>query len=382
MVPIDRQRQRFQKQKTLESTTHDLSPLSTKMARRSGVAMDWLRNHYEEWVRENESTIKNLEATVNQLSFFIPDRFATGEVLTEAVLASADVITLYHDRILNRHRPDSISTGSDTPFSTRIKNLLALIRSTQVLLEILARRRVSRKWQWRIIFFVETLKAACRLTLLHHNGGHMLVTASEAESRVKCSIQALKNSNDPMADVKAMYLKSGRSPGISPHGIHSTLGKQTRPLHMLRMLSVENGSEFEKRRGSATSRRRVGEALHILRPVIYVGCIMAIRRKGWRPLIISFLIDVISQSLLRSEPFLSECEARESANRSLQWFFYLLRDPILTSFSRKPLSWILSWPAKIPLFGIVFANMDELLKHLPSHYFWTNNITDVLRRFV
>ncbi|PWO00401.1 peroxisome membrane protein [Tilletiopsis washingtonensis] len=158
--------------------------------------MSLLRS-YDAFLFANASQITAVESSLRSLAFFLPGRFKDAELTAEALSASLNILGLYHDSILYRlvssgssPASSSSSPGLDSSSPARLAytpspharytthfadsspayNLcaraLVLVGYTELLAEMLARRRGGRKRAWDVVVGIEGVKVALRLALL------------------------------------------------------------------------------------------------------------------------------------------------------------------------------------------------------------------------
>src|SRR5690242_12151019 len=95
---------------------------------------------------------------------------------------------------------------------------------------------------------------------------------------------------------------------------------------------------LEKYKFTDTTRIKIGELIHIFRPLIYC---YALRRFGLRsfiPYIISLVLDLIRLILQRKMKFYSKEDKEEMKSRTWSiWINYLLREPVYTTLLKPKL---------------------------------------------
>ena len=53
------------------------------------------------------------------------------------------------------------------------------------------------------------------------------------------------------------------------------------------------------------------------------------------------------------------------------WLIYLLRTPFFELYSKTPLLTVTNKMSRIPIFGLFFGNLADLVVALQTHYFYT-----------
>ncbi|KAN0064470.1 hypothetical protein ACQY0O_002096 [Thecaphora frezii] len=244
--------------------------------------------------------ITGVESTLRSITYFLPGRFKDAELAGEAIYSALNLVGLYHDSILVRaltqqhphsspaHAPaapasrdkaalavappsvaskTSASSSQSLTFSEHarytqhfshrssayklVARTLVIVGYLELLVEMAARRKLTKKRAWDVVATIEALKALLRLSLVHMTGGRMSIQppiperevdpAMLEEERAK-AIGSFANSLDRARDANA-------SPS-APHGYWK--GARTgylRPtLASLRPGSAEAKDE-EARRG-------------------------------------------------------------------------------------------------------------------------------------
>jgi len=147
---------------------------------------------YESFLINNVSTISTLESSLRSITWFLPGRFRDAELASEArsyqflntlvydfskillVTSLLNVTSMYHDTLLARivkanpsYRPlipSSLHSRFTRAWSDKDKvykwsaRVLEIIRFTELVLEMILRRKVSQKTKWRLIILLEVIK--------------------------------------------------------------------------------------------------------------------------------------------------------------------------------------------------------------------------------
>lgn len=163
----------------------------------------------ESFLLSNASQITAVESTFRSLTYFLPGRFKDAELAGEAIYSAMNLLGLYHDDILKRlvvyrevgpgsraaaikdpkaKAKSASASGSDVPLLPHtpspharytnhyshssatykyLARILVVIGYTELLAEMLARRRLSSKRAWDVVLSIEATKAALRMALFH-----------------------------------------------------------------------------------------------------------------------------------------------------------------------------------------------------------------------
>lgn len=153
----------------------------------------------ENFLLQNASQISAIESTSRSLTYFLPGRFKDAELAGEAVYAALNLVSIYHDGILKRLivdrdikggrmlQSDSSSAAAATTtagvsslplyphtpspharYTNHLSNtstsykilarLLVVIGHTELLAEMVARRKLSRQKAWDVVLGIEAVK--------------------------------------------------------------------------------------------------------------------------------------------------------------------------------------------------------------------------------
>ncbi|KAI9886064.1 MAG: hypothetical protein M1823_002137 [Watsoniomyces obsoletus] len=162
----------------------------------------WL-HAYGDFIVKNASSVSQIESTLRSLTYIIPGRFRDSEIASESRSSSTSplclnhmpcgiqLLSLYHDSLLARavarlplgrqpshptphHRYTRFWTQK-SPRYQRIALTLQMIQYTELLCEMAAKRRSERS-RWRVVVFLEMIKAVCRLLMLRLTNSRPLLT--------------------------------------------------------------------------------------------------------------------------------------------------------------------------------------------------------------
>ena len=338
-------------------------------------AMSSLKRSYEQWVRREYKWLLPLLDTARNLTIFLPGRFADGELRSEALYATLNLLTVYHDHILHRARAVTceLQCGPQTTYIRQLQTVLTFLHYTEVLLEMAtnsltrhlpADERQKRKWQ--VLSLIEGIKALCRLCMLVNNGGRMLIPPTQQQLNMQTlanqhthnltypstsSTSAVLPSPAP-TELISLYLSHGRN-NTHPHGKFSLPTAPPPP---------------------ASPATTVAETLYITRPLAY--CLLRLHSSpnsgAYLPFIVSLAMDVSSRLLYGRWERLSMEQRVELSRRMLWWSLYLLRSPVFETFVQSRLVRVGEVVGKVPLLGMIGTNVVDLILSLQQHYFYTS----------
>lgn len=316
-----------------------------------------LRTAYESWVRENAPLVRSLDESSRTISLMVPDRYGEHELFSESIATALNLVSFYHEKILGLSSPLDVSNQGGEKGSvlvSSLKSVLVAVQHTQVLLEMLSRRVLQGRGRWLCVLMVELSKAVLRASLLYLTKSKML-TRKDGESPTAAVDNNGKPLDDEFADLRAMYRRSGR--GEDRHGRYSD--------------SIAVVEEMEDQNEGTSPRILVSECVSIARPVLHVLGILAFRQSSWTPFVLSAAMDTVAMSLLRSVK-LTQSQVKEVQKRKLLLLLYMFRSPFFEQFTRVPLLTLCRLLERLPLLGLLFTNIIELLQHLRTHHFYTS----------
>ena len=223
-----------------------------------------------------------------------------------SVHTSIQLLSLFHTSILRSSLRHQSSNSTSSPalkphtryttnlfrtssFYTHTANLLQTIQYTELLAEMIAKRR-GEKLRWRVVVILEAIKAICRIILVGISGRRMVLAGQPLPDRPPIPSEGEEGGGDapaipgqaitdakpwimPRTSLKLANPPEPNSRDISAYLLAHTLTPNAvvPPSNLLSKLS--------------TSRTQAAELLWILRPVIYALLMQRFRRnkRDWRP---------------------------------------------------------------------------------------------------
>ncbi|OAA61899.1 peroxisomal membrane protein pex16 [Niveomyces insectorum RCEF 264] len=181
------------------------APAGAAGRRRRRSPASWL-SAYDEFITKNLGQVSQIESTLRSLTYIIPGRFRDAEIASETIHSGVQLLSLYHDLLLLRTPPPSPPRSPSppppppppaaaagplhalshhsrytrfwiqkSPLYRRVAIVLQIVRYTELLCEMAAKRRGERL-RWRVVVLIEAIKAVCRLVLLRVTRGRTLVS--------------------------------------------------------------------------------------------------------------------------------------------------------------------------------------------------------------
>ncbi|PKS12393.1 hypothetical protein jhhlp_000597 [Lomentospora prolificans] len=320
---------------------------------------------YEDFITKNSGQVSQIESALRSLTYIIPGRFRDAEIASETLHSGVQLLSLYHDNLLSRAvstisrgpgaRPPSPHTRYTRYWTNRsgvyrrVALLLQMVRYTELLIEMAAKRRGGEKGRWRVVVLLEFIKAVCRLVLLRITSSRPILspvlperepvpedTSSDDESALSElfddgeSTAATGASSSPpslaSSSAKSAHEKEWTMPrtGMSLPSL-PTASDITSYL-LSRVLTPDDIKPATKLLNQLRGSGQAAEILHILSPLIYALCLALskapspeARRRAWGPWVAGFAVEYAARQLrdkgLRTTPL----ERDEWRRRGGRW---------------------------------------------------------------
>ncbi|CAO1626465.1 unnamed protein product [Sympodiomycopsis kandeliae] len=197
---------------------------------------------YETFLLNNASQITAVESTFRSLTYFLPGRFKDAELAGEAIYSAMNMLGMYHDDILSNlvvfrnidtsgpqqralqtqsQRLIPHTPSSHTRYTTHFSNssttykvaarLLVIIGYTELLAEMIAKRKLSRKRTWDVVLGIEGLKAALRILLLQLTNERLSISPPIPEREVDPAVLEQEREERNLAELRSHQQRA--SPG-------------------------------------------------------------------------------------------------------------------------------------------------------------------------
>jgi peroxin-16 len=318
---------------------------------------------YKAWVKRHAEALSVVETALATVTWLLPDRFSQNEFALEGVHTLANLISVFHDSILNE-------LGDNAPDGAQELTLaLNALQQVEVLVELYSLYSNKAINRYDALLVVESLKALVRIAI-HRKSNRLLLLQGGAEGM----FDGEGGSSKPLMVLKAFQsFRKARTPWIKDDRLH----------RIEKMMEQANQSAYK--------RLFAGEMLHIVRPLVYVATLRVWGLKSWKPWLISLLVELISAQSTRSACISSEKssifaadelsssgstlaglyyqqgirlgprELDEITRRKLLLLYYLLRDPMFSKTTHPAmLAWIRA-TSRIPLVGRPWAGIQRYL---------------------
>lgn len=385
-------------------------------------------------MRQNRQLIASLENIANTMTWFLPERFTSSEIGTEAVAAVLGLMTVLNQHIidtapecrLSHHLPGSALARDHQQRCLPLATSLAAVKQLEVLVEVAAEYYKGRDKKWDILAAMEAIKACLRFLILHRNGYRMLLYGGEAihTEEASCGVPHIGSSfvgammdGGPVGRQTRQFSSPGARKSSLPGGLETkatlalmkfgeNAGINTKPSWTYRHQgNGENSTSpvnipcipkpVSKRSWELPEPEEfsaVGEWVFILRPLVYVLLIRQYGLRSWKPWLASFALEATGVTTILAAKFLkgkklmdvadngNKCtahplsseEIQEIKRRQLLLFFYITRDPFFSMYTRPCLGVAERALRPVPLIGSIGGKVVEFFMGIQTRYCYTS----------
>ena len=286
----------------------------------------WL-NMYGDFITKNAGAVGQVEGALRSLSYIIPGGFRESEIASESLNSGVQVLSLYHDSLLSRALAHSLQHRAvhqsphnrytrfycqKSPTYRRTATTLQLVQYTELLLEMMAKRR-GEKARWRLVVFLETIKAICRLILMRLTNSRPLLSPPLPEREVV--------EEKAVQDEEALHSPPSEPSNISEAGSEQWTMPRTSltlpPLPtsedissylMSKVLTADDIKPPKALLHRVSGLGEAGEIMYIVRPVIYAAAMAYWSRRkdgrgkaDWRPWLLGLSIEYAARQLSKRD---------------------------------------------------------------------------------
>ena len=246
--------------------------------------------------------------------------------------------------------------------------MLSMIQYTELLWEMTAKRKGERV-RWRVVVFLEFVKAVCRLCLLRITNLRPLVTPALPERDV--IPEEPNQEEDEFAELEFQEARLPKEPTeytMKRTGL--TLPTLPNPgdisnYLLSKVLTADDikapGSLLDKVNGSA----QLAELLHILTPLVYAVAMSRSRnRRDWQPWALGLAMEFAARQLRKDGIRTTALEKEEWNRRGWNMLYWAMRGPMYLGVTRKVVTGVSS---RLP--SLVSGIVDDYLYLWDNYYF-------------
>lgn len=342
----------------------------------------WLKM-YSEFITKNQSSVTQIESALRSLTYIIPGRFRDAELASEGLHSSVQLLSMYHDHLLARaisklpgmphQSPHNRYTKFwiKSPLYRRIATLLSMIQYTELLWEMVAKRK-GEKMRWRTVVFIEIVKAFCKLCLLKITNSRPLVTPPLPERDIipEDSSEEEEFIDEGFSEERPKEVKEYKMqrtglnlpPLPNPSDISSYL--------LSKVLTADDIKAPSALLNRASGSAEVAEWLHILQPVVYAIAMSRSKdKKNWYPWLLGLSIEYAARQL-RKDGFRTTALEREQWNKrgwAMGW--WAMRGAFYENITKDILH---KTSQKLP--SLLAGVLDDYLYLWHGYYFSTSSV--------
>ena len=438
--------------RTANATMSSLSTASSDVTR----TILNLPHHYSEYVASNSSAVSNIESSLRSLAYLLPGaRLHDSELASESLHSFVQLLSIYHDSLLKKratfiasspalsktrdvkmqkakpslHAKYTTFWTDSSAIYTQVATFLKMAEYTQLLWEMVAKRRGGEKTRWRVVVLLEMVKAFCRLVLTRLTNSRPLVSPpmpqredfapmqAEPDTSEEFSEEDLKMVDDVSTfDAKDAFGEAGvPTPPISesdkipiisstePYSMPRTgTTLPTLPTsesissyllsHVLTSDDVMPAKQLLHRLTSLQG--QAAEVLYILRPVIYAILMQRLAKrygyegtkwkKNWSPWLIGVSIEYFSRQLAKHDlsnrvpggarSGLSALEKEELKKRGWNMAWWTMRGAFYENITKKYVSGVANSLKGKPILDLVGGVVEDYDYLWSGYYFSTSTI--------
>ncbi|KAF8585528.1 peroxisomal membrane protein PEX16 [Ramaria rubella] len=356
-------------------------------------------DHYESFLIQNSSTISTIESSLRSITWFLPGRFKDAELASEALSATLNLLSLYHDTIIARRVaqfpkykpliPPSVNSRYTRAWADKERlykwaaRTLEMIKFVELVVEMGLRRKFGQNGRWRGVVTLEIVKAVLRFILLKITRRPLISPPIPERDFDPSNLPSLEPEVSSLTAVSSAsqsllstpeHLKNNHISLDAPNPIltHPVSSRSTSPVENYLLPKALSPSSVKPPiclvRPLASPTDWLAEGLYILRPFLYVIA-LACDSDSARPLVLSLAVDLSSRYLRRMPPPSSTLERAEYARRDRDLLWYFFRGPIWSSYTRPKLVAFADKTAAAPVLGLLSAFMKDWMPLIDDYYY-------------
>ncbi|KAF2421210.1 peroxisomal membrane protein pex16 [Tothia fuscella] len=284
----------------------------------------WL-NQYGDFIIKNSSAVSQIESALRSLTYIIPGRFRDAEIASETVHSSVQLLSLYHDSLLARAiarfpgaKPHASPHTRYTRFWTqksptyrRLALILQMIQHTQLLWEMVAKRRGDQT-RWRVVVMLEMVKALCRLLLLRLTNSRPLLSPPLPEREDPSSSEEPASAPPTSEEEDLVFGEKSNSSSDDARwtmprtGLSLPTLPQSSDISSYLLSKVMTADDVKPPKAllhRVTGKGELAEMLYIIRPVLYALAMQHWRgdRRSWRPWLMGVSVEYGARQLAKKD---------------------------------------------------------------------------------
>lgn len=378
---------------------------------------------YDEFITKNAGSVGQIESALRSLTYVIPGRFRDAEIASETVHSGVQLLSLYHDTLLRRVtacqagntspqssslKPSATPTPmpnphtrytnywiTKSPIYRRVALLLQMIRYTELLCEMTAKRRGGERARWRAVVVLEVIKAVCKLVLLQVTRSRPLLSPVLPERETitlpntddgteEQDMEGTKAISDilgedmtkewaPPPDTRKAWQKPWNMPrtGMSLPSLPPSSSSDISSYLLERVLTADDIKPATQLVTPAmTPSARTAEVLHIMAPLVYAVLLARAKdkKRAWHPWVVGLLLEMAARHLRDRGLRTTKLERDEWVKRAWSMGWWSMRGVFYDTVMKNVVG---SVRARVPrLIGGILEDYEYLWE---NYYFSTNS---------
>ncbi|KAL3842483.1 hypothetical protein ACJMK2_020490 [Sinanodonta woodiana] len=351
--------------------------------------LERLKEKYSEFIRTNPETVTQIEAAIRIFSYLIAGRIENGQVISELIYSSSNLLVLFNDIIIQ-------SAAGKIPkldlSKERLMRWLTVLEYLEVFLELAAHKKWGQVKAWVVIAIVQITKTIIRFALLKHGAciqstppiapvdrDAVLDKKNGAKNISKDSIETAIDEDITYSEPEAStftLVSSGRQmrklEGAPPNSQRTWIPPTTSTTQNQSGRKITSQRQNES---TVLSKQQMwAEGIHIARPLAHLISMYLFGNNGWKPWLLAAGMDVSSMCLMGDTGDLTAKEKAELKRRTLMLLYYLLRSPFYDKYSKEKITYVLKMISDhVPLTGYILRPIMDYLPVWQRVYFyvWT-----------
>lgn len=279
-------------------------------------------NMYGDFITKNAGAVGQVEGALRSIAYIIPGRFRESEIASESLNSSVQLLSLYHDSLLSRALAHSLQKQHQSPHNRytrfycqksstyrRTATTLQVVQYTELLLEMMAKRR-GEKDKWRMVVFLEAVKAICRLILMRLTNSRPLLSPPLPEREI---VEEKPQQDEEMIPSPPSERSDAGSEKWTMPRTSLTLpplptSEDISSYLMSKVLTADDIKPPKALLHRVSGLGEAAEVMYILRPVIYAAAMSywSQRQDGkgkadWRPWLLGLSIEYGARQLAKRD---------------------------------------------------------------------------------
>ncbi|KAI1005115.1 hypothetical protein K3495_g3103 [Podosphaera aphanis] len=357
-----------------------LSPPREQIITALALPPKWL-HLYDDFITKNQISVTSIESALRSLTYIIPGRFRNAELASESLHCSVQLLSMYHDSLLQRtcakipsmsniqslHNRYTKFWSIRSHLYRRVATLLSMIQYTELLWEMIGKRR-SERARWRVVIILEVIKAMCRLCLLRITNSRPLVNpplplretipeeSGEGEDEFSEGLQPAAQKGHRMKRTGLSLPDLPNPANISGYLLSKVLTADDIKVPSALLNKVHGSTEL-------------AEWLHILQPLIYSITLSRCKnKKNWLPWLVGVSIELAARQFRKDGLRTTALEREVWGKRSWAMTWWMMRGSFYETITKQFLH---RTSERLP--NLLSAVLDDYLYLWDEYYFSTSS---------